>query len=166
MTDTQRPGARVPEKPTLDGLEDRWTRRWAEQGTYTFDRTKGRSEVFAIDTPPLTVSGSVHIGHVYSYTHTDTVARFARMRGKEVFYPVGWDDNGLPTERRAQNRYGVRCDPSLHYDPGFEPPAEPPKEPIPVSRPNFVELCLRLTEEDEKAFEELWRRLGLSVDWD
>jgi valyl-tRNA synthetase len=165
MTDTQRPGARVPEKPTLDGLEDKWTRRWADQGTYTFDRTKGRSEVFAIDTPPLTVSGSVHIGHVYSYTHTDTVARFARMRGKEVFYPVGWDGNGLPTERRAQNRYGVRCDPTLPYFPDWEPPAKAGREAQGISRRNFVELCERMTAEDEKVYEDVWRTVGLSVDW-
>src|SRR5690348_3810431 len=88
------------------------------------------------------------------------------MRGREVFYPVGWDDNGLPTERRVQNYYGVRCDPSLPYDPGFTPPAKPdPKKQVPISRPNFVELCERLVKEDEKVFESLWRTLGLSVDW-
>ena len=87
------------------------------------------------------------------------------MRGKAVFYPMGWDDNGLPTERRVQNYYGVRCDPSLPYDPSFVPPETPPKPPVSVSRPNFVELCARLTAEDEKAFERLWRTLGLSVDW-
>ncbi|WP_203655759.1 class I tRNA ligase family protein, partial [Actinocatenispora rupis] len=124
MTDTRSASARVPEKPTLDGLGEKWTRRWAELGTYTFDRRKTRSEVFAIDTPPLTVSGSVHIGHVFSYTHTDTVARFQRMQGKEVFYPVGWDDNGLPTERRVQNYFGVHCDPTLPYVAGYRPPQQ------------------------------------------
>ncbi|MGO9455692.1 MAG: valine--tRNA ligase [Acidimicrobiales bacterium] len=155
----------VPDKPSLDGLEAKWAAGWAADGTYRFDRAKERADVYAIDTPPPTVSGSLHIGHVFSYTHTDVVARFHRMRGKEVFYPMGWDDNGLPTERRVQNYFGVRCDPSLPHDPAFEPPAEPRAEPLAVSRPNFVALCRRLTAEDERAFEELWRTLGLSVDW-
>ena len=139
--------------------------RWEEAGVYRFDRTRPRSEVYAIDTPPPTVSGSLHVGHVFSYTHTDVIARFQRMRGKAVFYPMGWDDNGLPTERRVQNYFGVRCDPSLPYDPNFQPPDKPPKQPISISRPNFIELCAKLTAEDEKAFEALWRYLGLSVDW-
>jgi valyl-tRNA synthetase len=158
--------SRVPEKPTIDGLEDRWTAVWEEQGTYRFDRTKTREQVFSIDTPPPTVSGSLHVGHVFSYTHTDIVARYQRMRGREVFYPMGWDDNGLPTERRVQNYFGVRCDPSLPYDPAFSPPEKPdPKRQVPVSRRNFIQLCEQLTVEDERAFEDLWRRLGLSVDW-
>ena len=161
------PGAdpRLPEKPTVDGLEDRWAPVWEEQGTYRFDRSKTREQIYSIDTPPPTVSGSLHVGHVFSYTHTDLIARYQRMRGREVFYPMGWDDNGLPTERRVQNYYGVRCDPSLPYDPAFVPPAEPPKQQVPISRRNFVELCERLTLEDEKVYEALWRRLGLSVDW-
>lgn len=155
----------VPDKPTLDGLEAKWDAWWEEQGTYRFDRTKTRDEVFSIDTPPPTVSGSLHVGHVFSYTHTDTIARFQRMRGREVFYPMGWDDNGVPTERRVENYYGVRCDPSLPYDPDFEPPEKPGKQFINTSRESFIELCDRLTQEDEKAFEALWRHLGLSVDW-
>jgi valyl-tRNA synthetase len=134
MTETTRDaGRRVPEKPTLDGLEETWSRRWDEEGTYAFDRTRSRVEVYAIDTPPPTVSGNLHVGHVFSYTHTDTVARFQRMRGKAVFYPMGWDDNGLPTERRVQNFFGVRCDPSLPYDSSFEPPATAPKAQLPIS---------------------------------
>jgi valyl-tRNA synthetase len=160
------PPALVPERPTLDGLEQKWSEAWERDGCYRFERGLPRERVFSIDTPPPTVSGSLHVGHVFSYTHTDAVARYQRMRGKAVFYPMGWDDNGLPTERRVQNHFGVRCDPSVAYDPAFEPPSEPSeKEPVSISRPNFVELCLRLTETDERAFEELWRGLGLSVDW-
>ena len=156
---------RVPEKPGLEGLEDKWSAAWEADGTHRFDRSATRDRVFSIDTPPPTVSGSLHVGHVFSYTHTDAVARYRRMRGFEVFYPMGWDDNGLPTERRVQNYFGVRCDPALPYDPAFEPPADPPKQAISISRRNFVELCDRLVAEDEKKFEELWRHLGLSIDW-
>ncbi len=156
----------MPERPALDGLEAKWSELWEREGSYRFDRSAPREQVFAIDTPPPTVSGSLHVGHVFSYTHTDTIARYQRMRGKAVFYPMGWDDNGLPTERRVQNHFGVRCDPSVAYDPDFTPPEEPSvKEPVSISRPNFVELCLRLTEADEQVFETLWRTLGLSVDW-
>ena len=159
----------VPEKPSLDGIETTWVAAWDAQGTYAFDRTAQRSNVFAIDTPPPTVSGSLHMGHVFSYTHTDTVARFWRMRGKSVFYPMGWDDNGLPTERRVQNFFGVSCDPSVPYVANLQPPfrGDPPKDhkPVPVSRPNFIELCEELTAQDEKIFEDLFRTLGLSVDW-
>jgi valyl-tRNA synthetase len=155
----------LPDKPALEGLEAKWNARWEAEGTYRFDASRSRDQVYSIDTPPPTVSGSLHIGHVFSYTHTDVVARFHRMRGKAVFYPMGWDDNGLPTERRVQNYYGVRCDPSLPYDAGFQPPDKPGKQTISISRPNFIELCNRLTAEDEKAFEHLWRYLGLSVDW-
>jgi valyl-tRNA synthetase len=169
--DTAAPGtaAGVPEKPSLDGLEDKWIDAWASSDVYAFDRSAAlgapRDQIWAIDTPPPTASGSLHVGHVFSYSHTDFVARYQRMRGRHVYYPMGWDDNGLPTERRVQNYYGVRCDPSLPYDPSFTPPEKPGKDQIPVSRRNFVELCMRLTEEDEKAFEQLWRRVGLSVDW-
>jgi valyl-tRNA synthetase len=159
----------VPDKPSLEGLEEKWAPRWEQGGIYRFDRTVGRNEVYAIDTPPLTVSGSLHVGHAFSFTHTDTIARYKRMRGLSVFYPMGWDDNGLATERRVQNFFGVRCDPSLPYQPGFDPPVrgglEKGQEPIAVSRPNFVELCLELVAEDERAFEAVWRRIGLSCDW-
>ncbi len=157
--------AGVPEKPSLEGLEDKWSARWEEAGTYRFDRGKPRQSVYAIDTPPPTVSGSLHVGHVFSYTHTDLLARYWRMRGKEVFYPMGWDDNGLPTERRVQNYFGVRCDPSLPFDPHAELPRPGQGEQVPISRQAFIELCHRLTAEDEQAFEQLFRALGLSVDW-
>lgn len=158
--------SRVPDKPSLEGLEEKWAAVWKEQQTYAFDRTAERADVFSIDTPPPTVSGSLHVGHIFSYTHTDLVARFQRMRGKKVFYPIGWDDNGLPTERRVQNYYGVRCDPTLPFDPEFTPPAKPdPKKQVSISRQNFVELCGGLTHIDEQAFEAMWRQVGLSVDW-
>ena len=156
---------RVPERPSLDGLEATWGARWEADGTYRFDPARPREDVYAIDFPPLTVSGSLHLGHVFSYCHTDILARFQRMRGRAVFYPVGFDDNGLPTERRVENVYGVRCDPSLPHDPGFSPPASPGRAKQPISRPNFVELCRRLTEADERVYAALWRQLGLSVDW-
>ncbi|KQY63662.1 MULTISPECIES: valine--tRNA ligase [unclassified Nocardioides] len=156
----------VPDKPALEGLEAKWSEKWKAEDTYRFDRTQPRSMVYSIDTPPPTVSGSLHVGHVFSYTHPDLIARYQRMQGKSIFYPIGWDDNGLPTERRVQNFYGVRCDPSLPYDPDFTPPEKPdPKKQVPISRPNFVELCEELVVEDEKAFEALWRTVGLSVDW-
>ena len=158
---------RLPDKPTslLDTLERKWSTRWDEQGTYRFNRSAPRDRIFSINTPPPTVSGDLHVGHVFSYTHTDTVARYQRMQGREVFYPMGWDDNGLPTERRVQNFYGVRCDPSLPYDPDFRPPERPGTAQQPISRRNFVELCALLTAKDEQAYEQLWRHLGLSVDW-
>ncbi len=160
----------VPDKPSLEGLETTWGGTWEDEGTYRFDRTKTRDQIYSVDTPPPTVSGSLHVGHVFSYTHTDTIVRYQRMRGRECFYPMGWDDNGVPTERRVENFYGVRCDPTLPYDPDFQPPAEPPKgnrrdDLVRCSRQNFIELCFGLTAEDEQAFEDLWRYLGLSVDW-
>ena len=168
----QAPAPTIPERPGLEGLEERWDAIWEERGTYRFDRSKTRAEVFSIDTPPPTVSGSLHVGHVFSYTHTDTIARYQRMAGKEVFYPMGWDDNGLPTERRVQNYFGVRCEPSLPYDPDFaapddagDPKAIKKRGDLAISRRNFIELCHVLTAEDEQAFEALFRRLGLSVDW-
>ncbi len=157
--------ANVPEKPTIEGLEAKWRARWEEAGTYRFDRTKSRAEIYAIDTPPPTVSGALHIGHCCSYTHTDITARFWRMRGREVFYPMGWDDNGLNVERRVQLMRGITCDPSLPYDPDFRPSDPPPKTPIPISRPNFVEQCEIVTEMLEQAYRDLWSTLGFSVDW-
>ncbi len=165
--------ASIPEKVGVEGLEDKWGLVWQNDGTYRFDRGASREQVYSIDTPPPTVSGSLHVGHVFSYTHTDVVARYKRMRGFSVFYPMGWDDNGLPTERRVQNYFGVRCDPALPYVEGFVPPYEggdnksaKAADQIAISRRNFIELCDRLTAEDEKQFEALWRQLGASVDWD
>ena len=167
----------IPDHPALEGLEHKWTDAWLASGIYAFDRdaaigAPSRRDIYSIDTPPPTASGSLHIGHVFSYTHTDLMARFQRMHGKCIFYPMGWDDNGLPTERRVQNYYGVRCDPQLPYEPnlvplfaGGENKSSKSANQLPISRRNFIELCERLTTEDEKQFEVLWGRLGLSVDW-
>ncbi|QCO98894.1 valine--tRNA ligase [Arthrobacter sp. 24S4-2] len=159
----------VPDKPALEGLEAALTQRWLDEGTYKFNRETTREQVYSIDTPPPTASGSLHVGHMFSYTQTDVLARYQRMTGKNVFYPMGWDDNGLPTERRVQNYYGVRCDPAISYDAGYRPPAEPAKNQRDfdvISRRNFIELCEELAVEDEKVFENLFQTLGLSVDWD
>ncbi len=173
----------IPDKPALEGLEAKWGTAWEADGTYRFDRAaalldakntaaEAGTGIFSIDTPPPTASGSLHIGHVFSYTHMDLIARYQRMQGKHIFYPMGWDDNGLPTERRVQNYYGVRCDPSLPYIEGYVPPLEGGEnssskaaDQVPISRRNFIELCERLTAEDEQQFEDVWRMLGLSVDW-
>src|SRR6185503_3553163 len=129
-----------PDRPGLEGLELRWSAQWEADRVYRFDRTRSREDVFSIDTPPLTVSGSLHVGHVFSFTHTDTVARYRRMRGLAVFYPMGWDDNGLATERRVQNYFGVRCDPQLPYEPNFSPPESGGRNKdsreMPISRRN------------------------------
>ena len=173
----------MPDKPSIDGLEDKWGPVWAEHDTYTFDRVAAlsgpRDRIWSIDTPPPTASGALHIGHVFGYSQADFIARYKRMAGFEVFYPMGWDDNGLPTERRVQNYYGVRGDATLPYVEGFLPPQQGdenaggknsktprPSDQLPISRANFIELCDMLTVEDEKSFEEVFRRLGLSVDWD
>ena len=151
--------------------ERRWNERWQAEGVYHWDASLPRERTFVIDTPPPTVSGSLHVGHVFSYTQTDVCARYRRMRGMNVFYPMGWDDNGLPTERRVQNYYHVRCDPKLPYEPGLVlPPAPTGKDapktpPRQLSRKNFIELCDQLTEVDEQAYRELFQRLALSVDW-
>src|SRR4051794_15579230 len=137
-----KPSRSVSDKPSIDGLEGKWAAVWDAEGTYAFDRTATRDRVFSIDTPPPTASGSLHVGHVFSYTHTDIVARYQRMAGREVFYPMGWDDNGLPTERRVENYYGIRCDPTVAYDPDFSAPEKPARDRsdfLAVSRPNFIE---------------------------
>ena len=163
--------SRIPEKPGLEGLDERWSNQWESDNVYRFDRSAHREGVFSIDTPPPTVSGSLHVGSACSYTHTDIVARYRRMRGDAVYYPMGWDDNGLPTERRVQNYFGVRCDPTLRFDPEYQPDAKAGKLPsghraVAISRRNFLDLCAQLVAQDELVFENLWRRLGLSVDWE
>ena len=122
-------------------IENRCKTFWEENKVYRYNPDKRREETFMVDTPPPTVSGSLHIGHIFSYTQTDVISRFQRMSGKTVFYPIGWDDNGLPTERRVQNYFNIACNPNLPYDPNFKPEhiendKSPRKE---VSRKNFIE---------------------------
>jgi len=159
--------AEIPEKYDHLEVEERWRRRWDEWGIYRWDPSLPRERSFVVDTPPPTVSGSLHVGHVFSYTHEDLLVRFQRMSGKNIAFPMGWDDNGLPTERRVQNLLGIRCNPHLPYDPAWRPTPDggKRKEIEEVSRRNFIEACALVTAEDEKAFEHLWRHLGLSLDW-
>jgi valyl-tRNA synthetase len=117
---------------------------WQENGVYDFDRS-GDAPIFSIDTPPPTVSGNLHMGHVYSYSHADFFARYRRMRGDNVYYPMGFDDNGLPTERLVEKRHGIH---GLDSD-----------------RRTFIELCLAAGEEAAGSYRRLWESLGLSVDW-
>ena len=103
----------LPKHFDANAAEEKFQTLWNELGVYRYDDTRAREETFIVDTPPPTVSGSLHVGHVFSYTHTDIIARYQRMLGKNIFYPMGWDDNGLPTERRVQNYFHVRCDPAV-----------------------------------------------------
>ncbi|HTO53734.1 MAG TPA: valine--tRNA ligase [Myxococcota bacterium] len=157
----------IPQSYDSTEAESRWAARWARDGVYRWDPTRSREDSFVIDTPPPTVSGSLHIGHVFSYVHADLIARYQRMRGKNLAFPIGWDDNGLPTERRVQNVLGIRPNTKLAYDPSWKPrrdkPADAPLED--VSPKNFIEACKLVMTEDEAVFEALWRRLGLSYDW-
>ncbi len=150
--------------------EARWDAEWQKSGVYRWDSQRSRDETYVVDTPPPTASGSLHIGHVFSYTQADVMVRFKRMCGMNIFYPMGWDDNGLPTERRVQNYYHVRCDPNTPYEPGLEveeASAKVRKKPARlVSRPNFIEICYGLINDDEDYFRALFHRLGLSVDWE
>lgn len=160
----------IPEKYDHKSAEQRWIEAWSEAGVYRWDPSRSREETFVVDTPPPTVSGSLHLGHVFNYTQTDIVARYQRMKGKNISYPIGWDDNGLPTERRVQNVFNIQCNPKLSYTPLWKPakgdPASKEKPVITeVSRPNFIEACEILTQEDERAFENTFKQLALSIDW-
>lgn len=156
---------RKKEKYIAADSEARSRALWEELEISKFTPSQTREENYMIDTPPPTVSGDLHLGHVFSYTHQDLIARYKRMRGLNVSYPMGWDDNGLPTERRVQNYYNVRCDPTQPYISNFVPENKKKNPPELISRLNFVELCEERTREDEIHFKELWNRLALSIDW-
>ena len=158
--------AELPKKYKTKDIETHWLADWQDSGIYRWDPSRGRDETFVVDTPPPTVSGSLHVGHLFSYSHQDFIVRYQRMRGKNIFFPIGWDDNGLPTERRVQNMYNVKCEPHIHYDQALKFERGGKGDPEPISRRNFIELCDVVTKEDEEAFRRLWTRLGLSYDWD
>ena len=157
----------IPQSYDPAKSEREWAERWERDGLYRWDPSRPRAETFSVDTPPLTVSGSLHIGHAFSFTQADVLVRYQRMTGKNIAYPIGWDDNGLATERRVQNVFGIRPDPRKPYDPSWRPTKDKPKDaPVEeVSRQNFIDACALVTAEDERAFEAVWRRVGLSVDW-
>ncbi|HEU0004031.1 MAG TPA: valine--tRNA ligase [Ktedonobacteraceae bacterium] len=134
----------MPNRYHFSEVEPRLARLWAEANLYAYD-TDAPDPIYTIDTPPLTVSGALHIGHCYSYTQTDVIARYHRMRGQSVFYPMGFDDNGLPTERFVEKTIGRKA--------------------TEIDRQEFIASCLQLIEQAENRFESIWRRLGLSVDW-
>ena len=129
---------------SVQATEEKWLKFWEEEGIYRFDPASSRP-VFSIDTPPPTVSGRMHIGHAYSYNQMDFVARYKRLRGYNLFYPFGFDDNGLPTERYTEKAVG--------------------KKLSDVGRQEFIRLCLQETKKAEAAMEESWRRIGTSCDW-
>ncbi len=156
----------LPKNYDVKKIEENWMKKWKETGIYRWDPLKTREETFVVDTPPPTVSGSLHVGHMFSYSHQDFIVRYQRMKGKNIFFPIGWDDNGLPTERRVQNFLNVRCEPSMPYDPNLKVFPGRKGSPLSVSRKNFIELCDQVIVEDEKAFRNLWTRLGMSYDWE
>ena len=125
--------------------ESLWQKRWEEEGIYRFDPDSSKP-VYSIDTPPPTVSGQIHIGHVFSYTQAEIMIRYFRMKGFNIFYPFGFDDNGLPTERFVEKQLGVSA-------------ASLPRE-------EFISQCLEISKNIEAQFKELWQSLGFSVDWD
>ncbi len=155
----------LPKSYKPQEVECRWEKYWEENNLFAWDPDRGRDDTFVVDTPPPTVSGSLHVGHLFSYSHQDFIVRYQRMLGKNIFFPIGWDDNGLPTERRVMNVFNVRCDAHLHFDPEFKRERGAKGDTVNVSRPNFINLCHEITREDEDAFKRLWSRLGLSYDW-
>jgi valyl-tRNA synthetase len=134
----------IPKRYVSASVEAKWQKFWEENGTYHFQLDDDRP-VYSVDTPPPTISGDLHLGHCYSYSHADFYVRFQRMNGKNIFYPMGWDDNGLPTERLVEERMGI--------------------SPESVGAEAFIQAITRISKKLEEDYEKIWRRLGLSVDW-
>lgn len=134
-----------PSKYKFSDSEKKWQQFWQKQGVYLWDRNETRDRTYVVDTPPPTVSGQLHIGHVYSYTHTDFIVRYQRMKGMNIFYPMGFDDNGLPTERLVEAKRKVRASS--------------------MNREEFIAICQDVVEVEEAKFHDLFNRIALSVDW-
>ena len=151
--------------------ESFWRESWDQNKIYSRIENEPRENSFVIDSPPPTVSGSLHVGHIFSYTHQDIIARFKRMNNFNVIYPMGWDDNGLPTERRVQNIFGVRIDNNVPYIENLIVEKEKKikgiskNDPLIVNRKNFIEMCEIVTQKDEVVFKDLFRKMGYSIDW-
>ena len=161
----------LPKRYEFKDKEKFWRDIWEDKGIYKRLKGKSRSASFVIDSPPPTVSGSLHVGHIFSYTHQDIIARYKRMRNFNVIYPMGWDDNGLPTERRVQNIFGVRIDNNIPYIKDLDIYKRKKElglkndDSLVINRQNFIEMCHKVTKKDEIVFKDLFRRMGYSIDW-
>jgi valyl-tRNA synthetase len=132
----------LPKKYNSNESEAKWIKYWEENKIYKFKKKK---PIFSIDTPPPTVSGKMHIGHAFSYSQQDFIARYKRMNG-DVFYPFGTDDNGLPTERLVEKINNVKS-----------------KN---MSRAEFINLCIKTLKKITPDFINDWKSLGISADYD
>ncbi len=137
--------SKIPGQYKHNEIESKWQEYWLKKDIYVWDESQAREANYVIDTPPPTVSGSLHMGHIYSYTQADIIARYQRMKGMNVFYPMGFDDNGLPTERLVEKVKKIR--------------------PNQMERSEFQKICYGVVEEAEKEFYNLFNSVGLSVDW-
>ena len=161
----------LPKRYEFKDKEKFWRDIWEDKGIYKRLKGKSRSASFVIDSPPPTVSGSLHVGHIFSYTHQDIIARYKRMQNFNVIYPMGWDDNGLPTERRVQNIFGVRIDSNIPYIKDLDIYKRKKElglkndDSLVINRQNFIEMCHKVTKKDEIVFKDLFRRMGYSIDW-
>ncbi|MGI2257630.1 valine--tRNA ligase [Candidatus Cardinium hertigii] len=137
--------ASLPKNYNFLEREKHWQRFWETEALYSWDPTSPRADTFVVDTPPPTISGQLHVGHICSYTQADFIVRFQRMLGKNIFYPMGFDDNGLPTERLVEKQKGVRA---AHMD-----------------RTAFIKLCEEVVVAEEEKFRHVFKSIALSVDW-
>ncbi|MBL6664619.1 MAG: valine--tRNA ligase [Rickettsiales bacterium] len=140
----------LPKKYNAKEIEKKWQQIWQEKKIYSWKNDLPKEQTFVIDTPPPTVSGILHMGHVFSYCQADFVARYQRMSGKDVFYPMGFDDNGLPTERLVEKVIKKKA--GIYESEN--------------GKGSFVKKCREVVEEAEQEFENLFNSIALSVDWE